>query len=399
MLEVQEIDSKRLTDGSCALRAYFGMAISSDGMRYTRSGGETRDGSAVDSRSIFRIASLTKILTSIGVMQLVERGKLGLDDRADRYLSSISKVMVLDVKADNTKVFRVPKRPITVRHLLTHTAGFAYDFTHKHATKFGDDRDSGETGAFLLSDPGERWLYGESTEWLGRVLEAITGDPLDVYFRACITGPLDMPDTDFSVADGRRGALIDVHQWSEWGSITKDEARSKIEANTPVGDGGLFSTGEDYGKILKLFLCPQADSDSKILSSSSIEHMCRNQIDTMAVTAIKSALPVYSSDFTFIDEGFDKWSLAFLIAGRRRGPRTRAAGSLSWGGAFNTHVWIDRGEGLAGLFFTQMLPFANPVALAALNSFERNAYIAATDYRGSRRRFALGGNASQISKN
>lgn len=391
VLEVQEIDNKPSIDGSCALRSYFGMAISSDGMRYTRSSGETRDGSAVDGRSIFRIASLTKILTSIGVMQLVERGKLGLDDRVDGYLSSIAKVMVLDVKADNTKVFRAPKSPITFRHLLTHTAGFAYDFTHKHAAKYREDRDSGETGVCLLSDPGERWLYGQSTEWLGRVLEEITGDPLDVYFRTYITGPLDMPDTDFSVADGRRGALIDVHQWSEPGRITKDEARSKIESNTPVGDGGLFSTGDDYGKILRLFLCPQADSDSNILSSRWIEYMCRNQIGTMEVTAIKSVLPAYSSDFTFIDEGFDKWSLAFLVAGRRRGPRTRAAGSLSWGGAFNTHVWIDRGEGVAGLFFTQMLPFANPVALAALNSFEGNAYIAATDYRGSRRRFALGG--------
>jgi len=385
-------------DELCVLRSYYGMTISVDGMHYTIGNGETRDGSAIDGRSIFRIASLTKILTSISVMQLVERGRFGLDDRVDEYLPAIAEVMVLDIKPDKTKFLRPPKRPITVKQLLTHTAGFAYDFTDQHAREFRQEIGSDGFGSCLLFDPGERWLYGESTEWLGRLVEATTGVPLDAYFRANITRPLDMPDTDFCVADGRRGALVDVHQWSAPLRITKDGERSEIASNTPVGDGGLFSTGDDYIKILKLFLGTLEDTGPTILSKRVIEYMCRNQIGSRTVTAIKSALPMYSSDFTFIDEGFDKWSLAFLVAGRRRGPHTRAAGSLSWGGAFNTHVWIDRCEGVAGLLFTQMLPFANPVALAALNSFENSAYVAATDFRGARRRFATVDDTCKISK-
>lgn len=362
------------------LPAYFGLASSTEGMHFTVSKGQTRDGSVVDADSIFRIASLTKILTSIAIMQLVEQGRLGLDDRVDRYLKPISAAMVLDTNPDGTKLLRPPARPITVRHLLTHTAGFAYDFTDQNARASNDDSGLIDSAPRLMFDPGERWLYGSNTEWLGHLLEAVTNSTLDAYFRTNITQPLDMPDTDFNVREDRIGALVDVYHLSEPFRLAKDE-RSEITSNPPVGDGGLFSTGRDFIKVLSLFLGRRDSSGSGVLSAETLDYMCRDQLGSLPVRAIKSALPAYSHDFTFIDEAVDKWSLAFLITARRRQRYARAAGSLSWGGALNTHIWIDQTEGIAGLFFAQILPFANPVALAALNSFESDSYAAMTSPR------------------
>ena len=325
--------------------------------------------------AIFSIASMTKAVTSVALMQLVDEKKVGLDDPASTYLPAFEKVSVIasfDQKTGNYAV-KPASRPITIRQLLTHTSGLGYSFTSPIVRDFKPrNGDKFEVGP-LLFEPGTDWVYGTSTDWVGRVVEAISGTNLDAYFRERIFKPLGMRDTSFNVPDAALPRLAPAWRRQADGTLTELPSRPPQRVTEFNGGGGLSSTAADYIRFLQMLLNGGQLAGARILSAASVAQMSRNQIGAVNVHAIKSAQPGLSADFSFVNEGKDKWSLGFQITGETA-PGLRSAGSLSWGGINNTYFWLDPSRGIAGVILMQFLPFADASALSVYRDFERAVY-------------------------
>jgi len=328
--------------------------------------------------ALFRIASMTKPVTSLALMQLVEQGKLALDDPADKYLPELAGLKVIesfDPATREYKVRPVSKRP-TVRHFLTHTSGLAYPFTSAIWRDFKPK--AGEVYPFggpLLFEPGERWHYSTSTDVVGRLVEVISGQKLEDYFREHIFAPLKMTDTSYNVPAAKATRLVPAQQRAGDrmdGAVVLQSPQPGLSIANPIGGGGLASTAADYGRFVRMLLNGGELDGVRVLKSGTVALMGENHIGAVNVPALKSALP-RSADFTFIADGRDKFGLGFLIT-RDQAPGKRSPGSLSWGGINNTYFWVDPNRGIAGVILMQYLPFADAKALAVHDAFERATY-------------------------
>ncbi|WP_428672930.1 serine hydrolase domain-containing protein [Reyranella sp.] len=328
--------------------------------------------------ALFRIASMTKPVTSVALMQLVEQGRLGLDEPAEKYLPELLGLKVFESFDAVTGDYRLrpAARPATVRHFLTHTSGLAYPFTSATWRDF-KPRD-GETYPFggpLLFDPGERWYYSTSTDVVGRLVEVVSGQKLENYFRQHIFAPLKMDDTSYNVPEAKGPRLV-AQQWRAGermdGAIELQTPQPGLAIAAPIGGGGLASTASDYGRFVRMLLNGGALDGVRVLRAETVALMGQNHIGAISVPAHKSALP-RSADFTFIADGRDKWGLGFLTTADQV-PGKRSPGSLSWGGINNTYFWVDPERGIAGVIMMQYLPFADAKALAVYDAFERGTY-------------------------
>lgn len=342
-------------------------------------------GRALTPDAMFRIASMTKAVTSFALMQLVERGRLGLDDPAEKYLPELAGLKVIESFDPATREYKVrpaSKAP-TVRHFLTHTSGLAYPFTSATWRDFKPR--AGETYPFggpLLFDPGERWHYSTSTDVVGRLVEVVSGQKLEDYFRQHIFAPLKMDDTSYNVPEAKGPRMVAQQQRSGErmdGNIVLQNPQLGLTIAAPIGGGGLASTASDYGRFVRMFLNGGQIDGARVLKAETVALMSQNHIGAVSVPALKTALP-RSADFTFIADGRDKWGLGFLIT-TDQVPGKRSPGSLSWGGINNTFFWIDPARGIAGVIMMQYLPFADAKALAVYDTFERGAYQLATAER------------------
>jgi CubicO group peptidase (beta-lactamase class C family) len=335
-------------------------------------------GRPLTSGALFRIASMTKPITSVALMQLVEQGRIGLDDPAERYLPELVGLKVFESfdAASGAYVLRPASRPATVRHFLTHTSGLAYPFTSPIWRDFKPR--AGETYPFggpLLFDPGERWHYSTSTDVVGRLVEVLSGETLEDYFRKHILAPLGMDDTSYNVPEAKGPRLVPQQQRGGErmdGAVELQQPQLGLAIAAPIGGGGLASTADDYGRFVRMLLNGGTLDGARVLKAETVALMGENHIGAVAVPAHKSALP-RSADFTFIADGRDKWGLGFLITADQV-PGKRSPGSLSWGGINNTYFWIDPARGIAGVIMMQYLPFADASALATYDTFERGAY-------------------------
>jgi CubicO group peptidase (beta-lactamase class C family) len=335
--------------------------------------------------ALFRIASMTKPVTSVALMQLVEQGRLGLDDPAEKYLPQLAGLKVIESfdAASGAYQVRPASRQPTVRHFLTHTSGLAYPFTSAIWRDFKPR--AGETYPFggpLLFDPGERWHYSTSTDVVGKLVEAVSGQKLEDYFREHIFAPLKMDDTSYNVPEAKGPRLVAQQQRAGErmdGAIVLQNPQLGLTIAAPVGGGGLASTASDYGRFVRMLLNGGTLEGVRVLKAETVALMGQNQIGSISVSALKSALP-RSADFTFIADGRDKWGLGFLITTDQI-PGKRSPGSLSWGGINNTFFWIDPARGIAGVILMQYLPFADAKALAVYDAFERGAYQLVTAER------------------
>jgi methyl acetate hydrolase len=335
-------------------------------------------GRPLTSDALFRIASMTKPITSVALMQLVEQGRIGLDDAAEKYLPELKTLKVLESFDATTGDYRLrpPARPPTVRHFLTHTSGLAYPFTSAiwrdlkpHAS------DSFPFGGPLLFDPGEQWHYSTSTDVVGRLVEVVSGEKLEDYFREHIFAPLKMDDTSYKVPEAKGPRLVAQQQRAGThmdGAVELQNPQLGLTVAAPIGGGGLASTVDDYGRFVRMFLNGGTLDGVRVLKPETVALMGQNHIGAVSVPAQTSALP-RSADFTFIADGRDKWGLGFLITVDQV-PGKRSPGSLSWGGINNTYFWIDPARGIAGVIMMQYLPFADAKALATYDTFERGAY-------------------------
>jgi methyl acetate hydrolase len=325
--------------------------------------------------ALFRIASMTKAITSTAAMQLVEQGRFAIEDPVEKYLPEFAKLSVFESFDGATGAYRLrpATKAVTVRHLLTHTSGLGYAFTNPTVRDFKPRAGEEYPVGPLVFEPGERWLYSTSTDWVGRLVEKVSGQSLEDYFRQHIFTPLGMADTFYFVPKDKEARLVTVNRRIADGSIVKESVQPPTSGFTPIGGGGLSSTAYDYLRFTRALLNGGELDGARILSAGTVDLMGQNHIGAIGVPAQKTALPERSDDFSFIADGRDKWGLGFLITADAV-PGKRSAGSLSWGGINNTYYWLDPTRGITGVILMQFLPFADRKALALYDAFERGVY-------------------------
>jgi len=330
------------------------------------------------------IASMTKAITGAAAMQLVERGKLKLDAPAKEVAPQLGDVAVLDGfdSAGKPKT-RKAKRDITLRHLLTHTAGFGYDIWSPEVGKYMEAMEvpgviSCQNKALttpLLFDPGERWFYGINIDWAGKMVEAASGKKLGQYMHDNILGPLGMDSTGFKITDSMRKRLAKIHHRGADGALQPDTALElPQEPEFEMGGGGLYSTAGDYLKFVRMMLNQgKSDKGEAVLKPSTVADMSKNAMGESKVCLLKTAAPPFSNDAEFFP-GMDKqWGLSFMI-NNEEAPTGRSAGALAWAGLANTYYWIDQKKGVGGVYVTQVLPFADVKSLPLFYAFESAVY-------------------------
>jgi methyl acetate hydrolase len=337
---------------------------------------------SVDADTLFRISSMTKLVTTVAALQQVELDELHLDDPVERYRPEFGALEVLDgFDPDGTPRLRPPKTKATVRQLITHTSGLAYWFWNADIARWERETGAPNTlagtrralSAPLVTDPGTRFEYGTSTDWLGRVVEAVSGQPLDDYFAEHIFEPLGMEDTTFAPTPEQRTRLAALHKRTDegWKATSVDWVR---EPEYWSGGHGLYSTPRDYLRFQRMLLEHGELDGAHILDHDTVDAAFTNQIGPLSFPArIASADPQTSVDYE-LGRGL-KWGLGLLI-NEEEIPGRRAACSGSWGGIQNTYFWVDHRTGVTGAFYTQVLPFGAPEVRAAYEDFERAVYDA-----------------------
>jgi len=323
--------------------------------------------------TIFRIYSMTKPVTSVAIMQLVEQGKLKLDDAVGEWLPALSSPKILEGFENGQPKLRPAAKTITVRHLLTHTSGLVYTMWDKDLHDYQAKRSSSAAQDPLVFEPGTRWEYGTSIDQLGKLVEAISGLTLEDYFQKNIFQPLDMHDTSFNVAGEKVGRIVSLHQRQPDGSLREQPRKAPGPAKSYNGGGGLYSTAGDYVKFMQMLLRGGAAGKTRILQAKTVATMAQNQIGDLQAGRLTSVEPALSNDVDFHPGFVDKFGLGFLINPvAYQGGRSK--GSLAWAGLANTYFWIDPGKKLCAVILMQILPFVDKEGLALLRSFEQEVY-------------------------
>jgi methyl acetate hydrolase len=332
--------------------------------------------------TMLRIASMTKMVTTTAALQLSERGALELDAPVETYRPEFASLQVLEGFDGDTPVLRPPRTRATVRQLITHTAGLGYWFWNRDIDRYEQVTGTpnimpGSDAVFtspLLSDPGTRFEYGINIDWLGRVAEAVSGQPLDAYIRDNITGPLGMTNTTAKMTDAQRANAAPVHVRGEDGSWTVTGIDWAQQPDYRGGGTFLYSTPRDYLAFQRMLLGGGKLGDVRILDQATVKEAFTNQIGELDFpAAIATAHPELSAD---VNLGPDlKWGLGLLL-NQAQQPGMRAAGSGAWAGLFNTHFWVDPASRVTGSIFSQTLPFAEPAAFQLYADFEQALYAA-----------------------
>ena len=332
--------------------------------------------------SIFRIASMTKPITSVAVMQLVEQGRIKLDEPVATYLPELSHLRVLDTFDSTTgqAKLRAPKTPPTVRQLLTHTSGFVYDFSNATLSSYAktgavpstSNGDDGFLKAPLLFDPGLRWEYGISCDWLGKLVEKVSGQNLEDYFHRHIFEPLGMTDTFFNVPADKQTRVVALYQRLADGSLAEVPPQPLKAVSFFSGGGGLYSTAGDYVKFMRMVLDGGKAGNSRVLMQETVTGMIRNQIGDLQVVDLPSQVPMVAVD-PIRSFPVDKFGFGFGINSEAV-EGGRSAGSLAWAGIFNTFFWIDPTRKVAAVIMMQMLPYGDKAPKAVAGNFEHAVY-------------------------
>jgi CubicO group peptidase (beta-lactamase class C family) len=332
--------------------------------------------------SVFWIASMTKAVTTAAGMQLVEQGKLSLDEPIGKVLPDLASPQVLEgFDAKGAPKLRPAKKPITLRHLMTHTAGFAYDMWNGDMVQYLEK--TGTPGITtcqnaalktpLMTDPGTRWEYGTNIDFVGKAVEAISGKRLDAYLRDHMFTPLGMNDTAFKISDSMRKRLVGMHARGEDGTLAPIPFELEQAPEFHMGGGGLYGTAGDYIKFTQMILNKGRGNGNQLLKPETVALMSQNNIGDLTMGKMTTAISWATNDVDLYPDIVKKWGLSFLI-NTAKTPEGRSAGSLAWAGLANTYFWIDPARNVAGVILMQLLPFADGKCLEAFAGFERGVY-------------------------
>jgi methyl acetate hydrolase len=362
------------------------MAATDKGVLYQGAFGRRELGkdAAMTLDTVVWIASMTKAITATAAMQLVERGKLALDAPASQLAPGLAKAQVLEgFDAAGQPRLRAPKRPITLRQLLTHTAGFGYEIWRSEIARYQTATNTpGITTCTnaalttpLLFDPGEGWEYGINIDWAGKMVEAASGQRLDAYLQSNVLGPLGMKDTSFKLSPSQRARLASVHQRDDKGALAPIEFALPEDPEFHMGGGGLNGTAPDYLAFAQMIMHGGRFNGAQILLPETVDQMAQNHIGALEIGPMKTAMPGLSNDVELFPGMSKKWGLSFLI-NTAQAPTGRSAGSLAWAGLANTYFWIDRRKQVCGVFLSQLFPFYDHTAIDLLTRFETEVYRA-----------------------
>ena len=355
------------------------VAATGDDMLYQGAFGKRDLGKpdAMTADSVFWIASMTKAVTSAGAMQLVEQGKLSLDAPIGEVLPDLAQPQVLEgFDAAGGPKLRPAKRPVTLRQLMTHTAGFAYNmwngdlaiYLEKTGTPAITTCQNAALKTPIMSDPGSRWEYGTNIDFVGKAVEAASGQRLDAYLRDNLFAPLGMRDTGFRITDDMRRRLVGMHARGEDGQLAAIPFELEQEPEFHMGGGGLYSTAGDYIRFTQMILNKGRGNGNQVLKAETVATMGQNHIGDLVMTRMATAAPAYTNDVDLYPDQIKKWGLSFMIN------TERTAGSLAWAGLANTYYWIDPSRDVTGVILMQLLPFADAKCLEAFAGFERGVY-------------------------
>lgn len=340
-------------------------------------------GDAMTTDTVVWIASMTKAITGAAAMQMVEQGKLDLDAPARKVVPELGQLQVLDgFDAEDQPMLRAPKSDMTLRQLLTHSAGCVYGTWSADILKFMAMKGTPPIGSCLDAalrlplrfDPGTDWDYGTGIDWVGKMVEEASGMSLGAYMAKNLFAPMGMKSTAFRLTDDMRSRLATVHA-----RTADDELVPQMEFELPqdpefeMGGGGLYSTMGDYAKFVRMILNRGQSNGHQILKPETVAMMSVNQMGNNRVRKVVSAEPAASNDAEFFP-GIEKtWGLSFMI-NEQKAPTGRSAGSLSWAGLANSYYWIDPARRIGGVYATQILPFADVKALPLFLDFEKTVY-------------------------
>ena len=339
-------------------------------------------GTSMATDTVFWLLSMTKAITATACMQLIEQGRLRLDQTAGDILPQLASPKVLEgFDADGKPRLRPTKRPITVRHLLTHTSGYTYANWSEALTRYEQVTDLPDiatlrNAAFdapLEFDPGDRWEYGISMDWVGKLVEEVSDQSLEIYFRENIFQPLGMKDSGFLIGSEQKRRVATLFNRQPDGTLAPAPFEMPQRPEFFTGGGGAFSTPQDYMRFLRALLNGGSLGGVHILRPQTVAMMMVNQIGELNVHEMRTAHPEFSNSFDQFPAQPHKWGLSFDI-NEQPGPNGRSAGSISWAGLLNCYFWLDPVKKVTGAMFTQILPFFDAKVTSLYGEFERGLY-------------------------
>ncbi len=367
-----------------AVAGVTAIVVDRDGVRYEGGFGERSIGSGVPMTfdTVGAIFSMTKAVTGAAAMQLVERGELDLDTPASEVCPTIGAAGVLTgFDADGQPLTRPAARPVTLRHLLTHTSGYVYDIWNADLARWYAATGTPNILSLkkaaleipLAFDPGTAWEYGVGIDWAGLMVEAVSGQSLGAYLAANLTGPLGMTDTAFAHTDTMAARASAMHARLPDGSLAAIELGAPEDPEFEMGGGGLQSTMADYGRFLRMILDDGEVDGARVLAPETVQLMSSNNIGDLRVKMLETSAPGLSADAEFFPGEPKSWGLTFQI---NEAPAFtgRPAGTLMWAGLANSFYWIDRTNGIAGAYLSQLLPFADPQTVELFFEMESAVY-------------------------
>ncbi len=332
--------------------------------------------------SAFAIFSTTKAITATAALQLVEQGKLDLDAPAKQYAPDIGKLQVIEgFDDDGTPRLRAPRRDITTRMLLLHTAGFGYDFFNETYNRLAQEQ--GQPSVItaskealmtpLLRDPDEQWEYGSNMDWCGQVVEGISGMRLGEVFQKRIFDPLGIEDMTFELNDDLRARLAIMHSRNADGSLTPMEFELPDKPDIHMGGHGLYGTVGDYMRFIRMWLNDGQGEHGQVLKPETVKMAEQNHLGSRKICALPGVIPSLSNDAEFFPGQPKSWSFSFMV-NDESAPTGRPAGALGWAGLANLFYWIDRQSGYGGFWATQILPFADAASFTGYMQLETAFY-------------------------
>jgi methyl acetate hydrolase len=335
----------------------------------------------VTASTMFRLMSMTKALASVAALQLIEQGKLGLEQEVASILPAFGELEVLEGFDGDTPRLREPHSAATVRQLLTHTAGHGYAFGNADLLRYHEltgapDPLEGRRAGLkmpLIADPGTEWNYGINTDWLGQVIEEVSGQDLAAYLEAHVFAPLGMSDTTFAPSAEQRARLMAVHSRTPEGGLATAELDLPVEPEFWAAGHGAYGTARDYARFMAALLGGGELAGARILRPETAELMFTDHLDGIPLPeGTKSTMPELTNDVPALP--FAQTFGLGLHVFTEDLPGLRRAGSGDWSGLFNCYYWIDRASGIAAAFLTQVLPFFDASVFEAVVGAEQAVY-------------------------